>query len=93
VFNVGSGKGLSVRKLWDRICLAADLELAPTYAAPRAGDVRDSLACIDRARDALGYAPLVDFDEGMARAVAWYRTLTPRNGPRPRLRETAPALS
>jgi len=33
----------------------------------------------------------VDFDEGMARAVAWYRTLTPRG--RPRLRETAPALS
>ena len=91
VFNIGSGKALSVRELWTRICAAADLELAPTYAAPRAGDVRDSLACIDRAADALGYAPLVDFDEGMARAVAWYRTLTPRG--RPRLRETAPALS
>ena len=91
VFNIGSGTALSVTELWNRICAAADVEVAPTYAAPRAGDVRDSLACIDRARDALGYAPLVDFDEGLARAVAWYRGSAPRT--RTRLRETAPALS
>ncbi|HKC39693.1 MAG TPA: SDR family oxidoreductase [Gemmatimonadales bacterium] len=91
VFNIGSGQALSVAELWSRICAVTELDLAPTYAAPRAGDVRDSLACIDRARDALGYVPLVDFDEGLARTVAWYRRAMPR--PRTRLRETAPALS
>ncbi len=91
VFNIGSGKALSVRELWTRICAAAGIELRPTHAAPRAGDVRDSLACIDRAREVLGYAPLVDFDEGLARAVAWYRGIAPRS--RTRLREAAPALS
>ena len=91
VFNIGSGTALSVTELWNRICAAADVEVAPTYAAPRAGDVRDSLACIDRARDALGYTPLVDFDEGLARAVAWYRGAAPQT--RTRLRETAAALS
>ena len=91
VFNIGSGKAISVAELWTRICGVADLDLAPTYAAPRAGDVRDSLACIDRARDAFGYEPLVDFDEGLARAVAWYRGAMPRS--RTRLREAASALS
>jgi nucleoside-diphosphate-sugar epimerase len=91
MFNIGSGKALSVSELWRRICAVAGVELAPTHAAPRAGDVRDSLACIDRARDLLGYAPLVDFDEGLARAVAWYRGAAPRS--RTRLRETAAALS
>jgi len=91
VFNIGSGKALSVTELWKRICAVADVDLAPTYAAPRAGDVRDSLACIDRARDVLGYEPLVDFDEGLARAVAWYRGAAVRT--RTRLRETAAALS
>ena len=91
VFNIGSGSALSVADLWNRICAAAEVDLTPTYAAPRAGDVRDSLACIDRARDALGYAPLVGFDEGLGRAVAWYRATAPRV--RTRLRETAAALS
>ena len=91
MFNIGSGKTLSVTELWNRICNVAELDLAPTYAAPRAGDVRDSLACIDRARDALGYEPQVDFDEGLARAVAWYRRTAPRQ--RTRLREPAAALS
>lgn len=90
MFNIGSGKTLSVTELWNRICTVTELDLAPTYAAPRAGDVRDSLACIDRARDALGYEPQVDFDEGLARAVAWYRRTAPRQR---RLREPAAALS
>jgi nucleoside-diphosphate-sugar epimerase len=91
VFNIGSGQALSVTELWNRICAVAAVDVAPTYAAPRAGDVRDSLACIDRARDVLGYEPFVDFDDGLARAVAWYRGAAPRN--RSRLRETAAALS
>ena len=45
----------------------------PGYAPPRAGDIRDSLADISLARDLLGYAPKVDFREGLRRTVEWYR--------------------
>lgn len=44
------------------------------YAAERSGDVKHSLADIKRAKECLGYAPLVDFREGIERTVAWYRT-------------------
>lgn len=49
----------------------------PAYAAPRAGDIRDSLADISLARDLLGYEPIVDFREGLRRTVEWYRRCTP----------------
>jgi len=45
----------------------------PTYAPPRAGDIRDSLADIRLAGELLGYSPVVDFSEGLRRTVEWYR--------------------
>jgi nucleoside-diphosphate-sugar epimerase len=45
----------------------------PIYAAPRPGDVKDSQADIAKARQLLGYEPIVSFEEGLARTVAWYR--------------------
>jgi len=46
--------------------------ITPDYADPRPGDVKHSLASIDKARDLLGYKPLVSFREGLERTVAWY---------------------
>src|ERR1035437_6279066 len=46
----------------------------PEYAPARAGDIRDSLADIDLARELLGYEPQVDFREGLRRTVEWYRS-------------------
>ncbi|HET6170011.1 MAG TPA: SDR family oxidoreductase [Terracidiphilus sp.] len=46
----------------------------PVYAASRAGDVRDSLADVRLSKELLGYAPIVDFREGLRRTVEWYRS-------------------
>ncbi len=46
------------------------------YAPPRTGDIAHSLADISRARAAFGYAPKVDFHEGIRRTLNWYRGLT-----------------
>ena len=45
----------------------------PIFKEPRAGDVRDSQADIDKARTLLGYAPIVPFEEGLARTIEWCR--------------------
>ena len=47
--------------------------LEPRHAPPRAGDVRDSLADVGKARAALGYEPRFPVREGLARAIGWYR--------------------
>jgi nucleoside-diphosphate-sugar epimerase len=38
---------------------------------PRAGDVRDSLASLERAERVLGYQPRVSLEEGLQRTWAW----------------------
>ena len=45
----------------------------PPEVAPRPGDVRDSQASIEAAKNILGYKVVVDFDEGLRRTVEWYR--------------------
>jgi nucleoside-diphosphate-sugar epimerase len=45
----------------------------PVKQAPRAGDVRHSLADIRAARRLLGYRPHVDFDAGLRKTLEWYR--------------------
>jgi len=73
VFNIGSGKGVSVNQLWEHIRRLAGVPLAPLYTQGRAGEVRDSVAELARARRLLGYAPIVDFEEGLRQTIAFYR--------------------
>jgi UDP-glucose 4-epimerase len=46
----------------------------PAFEPERAGDIRDSLADIRLAEELLGYAPIVDFREGLLRTIEWYRS-------------------
>jgi len=51
--------------------------LEPEHRAPRAGDVRDSLADIEAARALLGYEPTVRVREGLRRTIEAFRGFTP----------------
>lgn len=73
VVNVGSGERTSILDLYRAMAELVGSDLEPVFAPERAGDVRDSLASIERARSLLGYAPKVGWREGIARTVAWYR--------------------
>jgi len=73
VINVGSGTSITVNQLYDAMAAHLGSELRPEYAPPRTGDVRHSLASLDRARALLGYEPSVGWREGLAVTVDWYR--------------------
>jgi UDP-glucose 4-epimerase len=70
VFNIACGERISLNRLVALLQEETGVRLAPVYAAARAGDGRDSLAAIDKARARLGYEPLVGAAEGIARTVA-----------------------
>ncbi len=47
--------------------------IRPVYAPPRPGDIKHSLADVTRAKELIGYEPFVSFEEGIAKAIDWYR--------------------
>jgi len=73
VINVATGTSISLNRLFQVVRELTGSRVDPQYAAPRSGDVKDSLADITKARKLLGYSPLVTFEEGLKRTVEWYR--------------------
>ncbi|MGH9471635.1 MAG: NAD-dependent epimerase/dehydratase family protein [Terriglobales bacterium] len=77
VINCATGARITLNQVIEllRPMLGYDGEVR--YGPSRPGDVTHSLADISRARTLLGYEPKVNFAEGLARTVAWYRSLEP----------------
>jgi nucleoside-diphosphate-sugar epimerase len=73
VINIAAGKRTSLNDLWQNIREIVGTDVEPRYAAPREGDVRDSLADLTLASDLLGYEPRVDLDDGLGRTIAGFR--------------------
>ncbi|HEV8676387.1 MAG TPA: SDR family oxidoreductase [Methylomirabilota bacterium] len=70
VFNIACGERLSVLDIAGRLEEILGRPLARRHTPARAGDVRDTLADITRARTRLGYKPTVGFTEGLRQTVA-----------------------
>jgi UDP-N-acetylglucosamine/UDP-N-acetyl-alpha-D-glucosaminouronate 4-epimerase len=69
VFNVGTGQRISLLELVDTLNRIFGTDLEPILQDPRAGDVKDSLASLERIEKVLGYKPVVPFEEGLRRTV------------------------
>lgn len=65
VFNVAFGERISLNTLWEDLKNISGKEVKANYGPPRKGDVRDSLANIDKARKLLGYDPLFSVKDGL----------------------------
>jgi dTDP-L-rhamnose 4-epimerase len=79
--NVGSGVATSVLEVGRTLARVLGVDAEPELAGRfRVGDIRHCYADVSRARDLLGYAPSVAFEQGMTELVAWLRTQeTPRD--------------
>ena len=75
VFNVGCGDQVSVNRLVKMLKEITGAEVDPVYEAPRPGEVRHSQASIEKARDAFGYQPQVEIQEGLQRTVEWFESV------------------
>ncbi|HEX6557994.1 MAG TPA: SDR family oxidoreductase [Longimicrobiales bacterium] len=73
VFNVGCGAAISVNDLWHQISELVGCKAPASYAPRRAGDVRDSLASLEKSQRVLGYQPIVSLDEGLRNTIAYFR--------------------
>jgi nucleoside-diphosphate-sugar epimerase len=74
VINVATGGRVSISELCRTLADLIGVDTEPEHVPARAGDVRHSQADITRARQVLGYEPIVPFRDGLQRTVEWYRS-------------------
>ncbi len=73
VFNVGCGVRTSLLDIAARLESILGRRLERRHGPARPGDVRHTLADIDKAKRLLGYSPVVGFDEGFQQTLAFFR--------------------
>ena len=71
--NIACGERYSLLQLLQVIGRFLGVDPNPEFLPPRAGDVRDSQASIERARRLLGFEPDLGFEAGLERTVAYFR--------------------
>jgi len=76
VLNCATGRRISLNQTFQALKKLTGYDGAPKYEPERRGDIKHSLADISLAEKHLGYKVLVNFEEGLARTVAWYKTQT-----------------
>jgi UDP-glucose 4-epimerase len=67
--NIGCGERISLNSVLKIASELLGVKVSAQYSESRAGDVRDSLADISKARRLLGYNPTINFREGLTRTL------------------------
>ncbi len=74
--NVACGGRISLNEVVSAIAELTGRDVQPRYEPPRVGDVPHSMASIERARSVLGFEPMVDFRDGLARTIEYFERVT-----------------
>ncbi|NMR21434.1 dTDP-glucose 4,6-dehydratase [Cellulomonas fimi] len=73
--NLGSGTEVTINELCAAVAAAVGRpDLVPEHRDPRPGDVRRLLGDPSVMRSLTGFVPQVDFREGVAELVSWFRS-------------------
>jgi nucleoside-diphosphate-sugar epimerase len=71
-YNVAGGSERSLLDILEILSEILGVDVEPTHTEPRAGDVRHSFADTSAAQADLGWAPAVDFADGLRATVDWF---------------------
>jgi len=70
--NIACGQRITLNEVVRLINQYLGKNVQPVYAPPRAGDVKHSLADIQKARQLIGYQPVISFEKGLQKTIDWY---------------------
>lgn len=86
IYNTAGGERTSINKLAEEIrnnLIKYDssvAEIIPIHGPNRLGDIPHSFACIKKAKDLLGYSPVVSFIDGLKETISWYKNFMQETG-------------
>jgi UDP-glucose 4-epimerase len=72
IFNIGGGSRISVNRLIEIIKEKVGKEAKIKYIKKQKGDVRDTLADVNKARAMLNWQPKIDIHRGLSNYILWY---------------------
>jgi len=72
VYNIASGKSVSINELARLICRIAGKNIDPIYEKEREGDIRHSVADISRTKE-IGFKPNYSLEEGLAETIEYWK--------------------
>jgi UDP-glucose 4-epimerase len=75
IYNIACGERVSINQLFAELRSVLDSQIDAIHDSPRAGEVKHSCADISRAKEELGYRPLVGLEEGLTRTVDHFRAM------------------
>ncbi len=73
VFNVGTGKGTSVKEIADLLIRKLRPGLEPRFQPPQPGEIRHSIADISKIQRKLGFRPEGSLADKIDEVIAWNR--------------------
>jgi UDP-glucose 4-epimerase len=71
--NISTENSVTVNTVVKTITELLGKSIEPAYVPPRPGDIKYSFADISLAKELIGYDPKVSFDEGIRKAINWYK--------------------
>jgi len=78
VFNIACGKQTTLNRLYSIIVRLVQnyhpdvSKISPIYGPERKGDIKHSLASIEKARSLMGFVPEYDVEKGLRESIDWY---------------------
>lgn len=73
VYNVAYGASTSLNRLFELIKTNLKSQIFPEYKAERLGDIKNSLANINKSKEFLNYIPLFSLEQGLQHTIEWYK--------------------
>ncbi len=72
VYNIGTGKEISINKLFTSIAKQIDSSKDPKHTKAISGDLMRSALNNSRAKRILSWKPLVNLDQGIKKTIQWF---------------------
>ncbi len=73
VINIGTGRKTTINRLWQLICKIDHSHIRPEYDAPRKGEIRESVASIEKAGKILNFSCKYSMEDALAETYNWYK--------------------
>jgi len=73
VYNIGSGQGISINQLFNKVRSILGLNVEPVYKPSRTGDIEHSIANINRAINEIGWRPKTSLEDGLVKTIEYFK--------------------